>query len=182
MGTGHSHISVSPVTLELRYPCVMGMGHLDVPRIPLPWDGVTSSLWDQGPSTPWGRNPPTSLGPPQDPDLSLRFEVSLYYGGRVCPVPPPPTAGPQGTPRKAPTPPLRFQGAPSEPLTVARGLFCGRWVGFACGGSLEQQGVPGIRAIRGISGGRHPPRFHCHRHLDGRTLPEGREGAGRELG
>lgn len=51
MGAGYSHISVPPLTLELRYPCAMGRGHPNIPKIPLPWDGVTSILWDQSLST-----------------------------------------------------------------------------------------------------------------------------------
>lgn len=120
---------------------------------PLPWDVVTSILWDQGTSTPWDHSsPPHPWDTPQGPDPSLRFEVSLYRGSRVV-LPP----------KKAPHPHI--------PGGLLRTSYRGQRP-LAGGGVVSPvERASSSRASRGSGG-----------HLEGRTPPRGREGAGTELG
>lgn len=97
--------------------------------------------------------PPNIPGTPQDPDPSLRFEISLYHGGRVCPVPPPPLQVPRRPPKSNHPTSAIPGGTLRTSYRVQRPLL--REVGWSHFWG-EQQGFPGIRGVRGISGGRHP--------------------------
>lgn len=123
---------------EWGTPTFLGLPY---PEMGSPPQSGIGSLHTTGPQSPHIPGTPRDQGP------SLGFELSLYHGGRF-----PPIAGPQGTPKKAPTPPLRFQGGPSEPLTVARGLFWGGGVDSPVGGpssSGESRGCGGSEGSRG---------------------------------